>query len=336
MEIAIPIIALSGLYIISNQKKKIEKENFTDKLPNTDVPDKNYPNENVLVTDTDLTSKLSTVNKYSGGEVYTDKYFNPSNNIFNKKQPSGNFKSLTGEEVTSNYFEHNNMVPFFGSNVRNTHKNNSSESVLDSLNGTGSQFISKTEQASLFSPLENLQYANGAPNNSDFYQSRVNPSLKMSNVKPFAETMESPGLGGTQGGGFNTGLFGRDLYMEKNVDELRVATNPKTEYSTLGYEGPANSYIKKIGGVQMKGEQNKNRPERHYEMSSDKYFTTVGNEKAPTFRSINKESSRVHNSVSYEGAAYGGNSEYFEGEYMDSTRQQLGEVPISGVSSHKF
>lgn len=338
MEIAIPLIALSGLYFASNQSSK--KEAFTnnkkqlknENLPNTDITDKNYPNNNVVVKDTDLTSRLSTVNNYSGGSAYTDKYFNPNNNVFIDSSPSGSFTSLTGEQVNSNYFEHNNMVPFFGSNIRNIHTGaNNNEGVLDNMAGSGSQYISKVEQGALFAPHENLQFANGAPNNSDFFQSRVNPSLKMSNVKPFAEVMVAPGLGGTQNNGYNSGLFSRDLYMEKNVDQLRVATNPKTVYSQIGYEGPANSYIKKIAGAEIQGEQNKNRPDRHFEMSNDKYLTTVGAEKGPTLRAINQDplGSRNSTSISYEGSAYYNNGEYVEGEFMPTTRQQLGEVPLS-------
>jgi hypothetical protein len=54
MEIVIPMVALTGLYFASNQNSKSEA--FTNKkrlqndiLPNTDVPDKNYPHSNVVV-----------------------------------------------------------------------------------------------------------------------------------------------------------------------------------------------------------------------------------------------------------------------------------------------
>jgi hypothetical protein len=50
-------------------------------LPNTDVPDRNYPTEYPIEDPIkDLTSKLSTVNKYDGDSAYTDKYFNPEKN----------------------------------------------------------------------------------------------------------------------------------------------------------------------------------------------------------------------------------------------------------------
>jgi len=51
MELAIPLVALGGLYIVSNQNSK--KENFESRkqkenipnLPNVDVPNRNYPDE---------------------------------------------------------------------------------------------------------------------------------------------------------------------------------------------------------------------------------------------------------------------------------------------------
>jgi len=43
MELAIPGVALGLLYVVSNQKKDDEaNESFTNYLPNTNIPDKNY------------------------------------------------------------------------------------------------------------------------------------------------------------------------------------------------------------------------------------------------------------------------------------------------------
>jgi hypothetical protein len=74
MEIIIPGIALASLYIAINQKK----ENFSNYLPNTDIPNKNYPSEYpIQSTALDQTSRLSHDNRYDG-TAYTDKYFNPN------------------------------------------------------------------------------------------------------------------------------------------------------------------------------------------------------------------------------------------------------------------
>ena len=87
------------------------------------------------------------------------------------------------------------MVPFFGSKVtQRTVGLNGNESILDSYSGSGSQIIHKREQAPLFKPQKNMTYANGAPSYTDFLQSRVNPSMRMANVKPWEEVRVCPGL----------------------------------------------------------------------------------------------------------------------------------------------
>jgi hypothetical protein len=67
MEIAIPLIALGSMYIVSNQSKSGDKpkEGF-DSLPNTNIPDKNFPEGSANNPEEDLSSKLSKVNQYDG------------------------------------------------------------------------------------------------------------------------------------------------------------------------------------------------------------------------------------------------------------------------------
>ena len=328
MELAIPIVAIGGLYVACNKKK----EGFKS-LPNTNNPDVNYP-KNVDNSESQATSKLSSMNKYSPNVAYTDKFF--ENNTLAKdayEMGDKTYYSLTGDQVNAEYFKHANMVPFNGS-LKNAKINNfnSNESILDSMNGSGTQFITKSEQAPLFAPEDNTQYAHGTPNHSDFMQSRVNPSLRMANVKPFQEENVGPGLGlgyTTQGAdGFNSGMMDRKAWMPKTVDELRVVTDPKVSYNLLGYEGPANSYIKTRG---QQGIQEKHRPDTSFEMKQDRYMTTTGLEKGQTMRSIqiDRHVSRPDTAVSYSGvAAYGNNSYYIDGEHHDPHKQQLGSYPL--------
>lgn len=353
MEIAIPGVALGLLYVVTNQNKK--KENFTNnvnELPNTNVPNRNYPNEYPIISsETDQTSVLSTTNKFDNAGVYTDKYFNPNSvsNIVESYSASDNsqrnFYSLTGEKVDSSYFQHNNMVPFFGSNIRSRHvENNSNESVLDNYIGSGSQTIIKKETAPLFSPSENQQWAHGAPNMTDFYQSRVNPSMRMANVKPFADEKVGPGLGlgySTQGAdGFNSGMMMRETWLPKTADDLRAANKPKASgLMMIGHEGPANSHIKNISTHEQMGRMEKNRPERHFEMGQDRLFTTTGLEKGQTLQGIPttfyKDTARQHTTTDYVGAAgFQNSSEYVTGEYMPSHNQQLGEVPLAVANAN--
>jgi len=335
MELAIPLVALGGLYIISNQsnRENFESINNKNKLPNVDVPNRNYPEEYPIKNaEDDLTTKLSTVNKYDG-TAYTDKYFdqNYPSNIINKGIDENNAKyySLSGQKVDAGYFKHVNMQPFFGSHLRGSHLDaNSGESIMDNYVGSGSQIISKTEQAPLFAPREGYQNPYGMPNTSDFMQSRVNPSLKMSNVKPFEEQLVAPGINagyGTNGvGGYNSGLIARDMYMPRNVDEMRADNNPKAgELMLYGHEGPGDSYIKSRGHL---GIVEKNRVETSFPLGHDRLFTTVGAQTAPTARAIPvvHHVNRPETSAEYSGAAGAYvSAQQMDGEYMPSKHIDL-------------
>jgi hypothetical protein len=376
MEIAIPGIALGLLYVVVNQNKKTKNENFMNRpnqLPNTDIPNRNYPSElNVLSSETDRTSKLSNTNKFDNkGGVYTDKYFNAnmnqsniSGNVITGNSMIGNtsiepsYYSLTGEKVDGSYFQHNNMVPFFGSNSRSNIKDaNSGESILDNYVGAGSQIQIKKEVAPMFAPQENTQWSHGAPNMSDFFQSRVNPSSRMANVKPFEEQMVAPGLGlgytNEGSGGFNSGMMMRDQWVDRGVDELRVANKPKASGHMLyGHEGPSNSFIKTMADVNQMGVMEKNRPDRAFEMfenptpgdfndftkGKNYLMTTTGAEKGQTMRSIPttfyKDTVRQKTTTEYTGGAgFANSAEYIPGEYMPTHNIQLGSIPLAPANA---
>ena len=344
MELAIPLVALGGLYIISNQNKTPENFIHNSKLPNVDIPDKNYPNQpSIISLDTDATSKLSTLNHYDTPSAYTDKYFNKKMNTAvtesygDRYDKSNSYKAMSGETVDTSYFTHNNMVPYFGSRIRSMPNANTCESMLDNMTGAGSQTIDKKEQSPLFSPGTDLGWATGTPNVSDFMQSRVNPSMKISNVKPFEEIRVAPGLGlgyTTDGaGGFNSGMMGRELWSEKTVDDLRAANNPKNSFMLVGHEGPADSYMKNRG---MIGNVEKNRQDTAFEWGADRLFTTTGAEKGRSIYAepVDRPTTRADTTASYAGgAASAHNGTLITGEYMDSKHIDLGSVPFAAASA---
>ena len=307
MELAIPLVALGGMYVISNQNKNKEgltkrsnmketfnnmgirsnlqtnnlESRFNNYLPNTNVPPQNYP----IMNNKEL---IDTVQEYPNPNVATDKYFNQ--NVYEQKQRAGvpvsnniqQVYSLTGDYMDTQMFTHNNMVPFNGGKPKGQiYNNNNAETILDNYVGNGSQVIKKIEQAPLFKPQENVQWTYGTPDMSDFYQSRQNPVNKNNMVKPFESIRVGPGLdkGYTADGshGFNAGMEARDKWLPKTVDELRIATNPKQEYDLNGLQGPAQSQIKNVG---IEGKMEKYRPDTFIINTQDRWLTTTGAEKA--------------------------------------------------------
>ena len=300
------------MYVVSNQsnenctKREISKkrqENFTNMgirsnlgvranngLPNTNIPPQNFPVTNI-------NQLVDTVQTYPNPNVATDKYFNQNvyqQNVRNDISVTKNIPeiySLTGNYLNSDQFKHNNMVPFNGGKVKGrTYDMNINESVLDNMIGSGSQTIKKIEQAPLFKPEQNVQWTYGMPNQSDFYQSRVNPAMKNNNVKPFDSVMVGPGLDHGYGingsNGYNSGMEARDKWLPKTVDQLRVDTNPKLEYDLINHEGPANSFIKTAPTTQMLGRVEKQRPDTYFINTQDRWLTTTGAEKGETLRPL--------------------------------------------------
>lgn len=81
------------------------------------------------------------------------------------------YVSLTGEEINTKEFNHNNMTPYFGGKITGrTFDESQTESILDNMVGSGSHSKSKDSQEPLFKPQENMDWTFGAPNNNDFYK----------------------------------------------------------------------------------------------------------------------------------------------------------------------
>ena len=347
-QIAIPLLVLGGFYIVSkHDKDDIAKNDCSVKegyenaktLKERDI---NYP--------VSIGVSKNNVQKYSNPNQTTDKFFDKRvqesivNNNPRESVGSGRERqmSLTGEKIDNSKFVHNNMVPFFGSKMKGaTTSADIAETRLDNMQGNGSQFIQKKEQAPLFKPETNLQHAHGAPNMNDFLQSRVNPSMRMANTKPWEEERVAPGIGKgytTDGGiGFNTGMEGREIWQPKTVDSLRTANNPKVSFGLSGHEGPANSMVKEIGNTQTQGRVQKYTQDTYYSVGPDRWNTTTGMEKAPTARGIEllNHVNRPDTSEEYYGggAVQDGQAGYTKGEYQDTLRNVLPCNPITNVNA---
>ena len=113
-EIAIPIAVLGGMYIISNKNNR--KETFKSQINNyVKPPIVNYPKElrNDLLNETN-------VQTYQGYKNKNENLYQPTGYkkaLENNENKVGQIQSLTGNTIAASNFEHNNMVPFFGSKI---------------------------------------------------------------------------------------------------------------------------------------------------------------------------------------------------------------------------
>ena len=352
MELLAPILGLGGLFIYSNRKKsengeEIIEDNIKEGMANNSSNDlvNNIPDNFPILQPV----KQENVNKFSQPNATTDQFFRPSvfYNFRNGPDQFGGvskeqeFRSLTGDDINKADFKHNNMTPYFGARIRGrTNDANLGEAILDNMVGSGSQQFTKTERAPLFKPQAEMQFAHGTPNFSEFYESRVNPSQRMANVKTFQSEQVGPGL--NQGytnkgsGGFNSGMEARDAWVGPNVDELRVKTNPKISYGLANHEGPANNWIKNAPTTQTQGKVEKYNPDTYFINTPDRWLTTTGLEKAQTVRSetIQKDVNRISTTEEYYGASTNldGNAHYINGEVEASKRQQLDCEPMGAVN----
>jgi hypothetical protein len=344
--LAIPIIVLGSIFILSEQEKKSGVKNsaqqqieysrdlFLNPTNANSVKAEGFSNAN-------LQNRDSNNNNAYNNSAY-------SNNAYN------NVNLLSGQQTTAQQFKHNNMQPYFGAKIRGPSVDiNNTESIMDSKQGAGSQNFSKAEIAPLFRPDENSHHPNGTPNNSDFFQSRMNESMKMSNVTLWEPQRVGPGLnlgygsqnsdglnsGGIEGGGgFNSGMMARESWMPKSVDDLRAENKPRTTFDLNGHQGPAIHPIKMQGPNTKIGVVEKHLPEKSFESGPTRWFTTTGVEQAPPIRStqVIPMENRIDTTREYYGSGsntQNGQATYTNPDYEESKRQNLSALPLTNASA---
>lgn len=166
---------------------------------------------------------------------------------------------LTGKTIER---EHSNMIPFFGSNIKQNIETFTNEAKLDQLSGNTSTFIHKKEPLQRFDKIQQNIY--GSPLLTDKIDtSRFIPSVYKQNEKPFIEDKVSAPIART----INNPLSN---IKEPTIDKLRVANKQQVSYDGRTLSGP-NSSVRGISADIMK-----NRPDTHYELGPDRLFTSTG------------------------------------------------------------
>ena len=151
-ELAVPLIALGSMFIMSKQKKNSEtskREGFLNMSAATkNMPDPTPPISTINYPVTLNNTFSNGINNYKNPNQYTDKYFIPtaisdiSTNNTNINTVD-RFQSMSGQVIDKSNFVHNNTVPFYGSKIKGPDINRIGDSVLDTMQGQGSQYYSK-------------------------------------------------------------------------------------------------------------------------------------------------------------------------------------------------
>ena len=221
-----------------------------------------------------------------------------------KEQNENNQKfmvsSLSGEKMNVKDFQHNNMVPFFGSNATQSTVPDVNNSRFEHFTGDMRHYRSKTEVPLMFEPKFNMNNTNGSGVHQSSLFDRYVPSDKKQNEVPIQAVNVGPGLNAgftsTPQGGFNQANT-RDYVLPKTVDQLRVLTNPKKQYKGRVVNGLKEA---QRGCV---SKPSKNRPETYYHNSPERYLTSVVRQKNKVRDKVKAKRTNRQCSVSYTGVA---------------------------------
>jgi hypothetical protein len=146
------------------------------------------------------------------------------------------FSNLSGQEIPSSDFKHNNMQPFFGGKMKQNMTASANTSRLDTYTGAGTTQVQKQEQAPMFNHNVPFGQPFGNEANADFIKSRIVQPGRRNNEKAFEPTRVGAALGEVGGitgkGGFQQ-LEVNEIMKRAmpTTDKLRVATNPKLTYN---------------------------------------------------------------------------------------------------------
>ena len=186
---------------------------------------------------------------------------------FNKEQnKSQQISLLTGTPLE---LEHTNMVPFFGSNVKQNVETFTNESKLDNFTGLSSTFIHKKEPEQRFSDYLNIPEIgiNGTTRTPAVFdvidQSRFIPSSFKQNEKPFYEERVAAPISFTIDNPITNAQID-----QPTINDLRVKNKPQ-----ISYEAKINAGSKLVPASETIGVVSKNRIDSSFELGPSRLFT---------------------------------------------------------------
>ena len=269
--------------------------------------------------------------------------------VFESKPLRNEVSLLTGLPIQK---DHANMVPFFGSNIKQNVESFTNTATLDSYTGNTSHFKNKVEVGPLFTQVKQDITSSGkmsTPAYTDTVElDRYIPSKFHQGEKLAYEERVAAPIGFT----LDNPITKAQL-QQPTIDQFRIGNKAQ-----VTYEGVANSgQFGNVRGIQ--GKLNKNKVDTYFELGADRLFTAVGEKVAPasdynysniqptTRQSQNLEyygsaapdnfkaaTPVINNGRNVEGFEDTGNYKGTDSEYKQSTRQQLRSDYTRGIGSN--
>ena len=338
-QVAIPLVIVGALYLMSNDKNK--KENFED----TPV---DAPYQLLKDNTTNFYNKLDeskiAMNNQGDYSQYQDKYYlgkkrnestgdeirDLNNNEVKLNDVSSNmdqYESLTGNKVPAESMTHNNMAMFYNSKSYGHYKPDNQH--MDNYTGAGSLTIDKREISALFKPEQNVQNVYGNQNQSEFFLSRVNESLRKANTTPWEKVRDNKGELG-----FNWSAADRDKSLPKDVDGLRATNNPKSNYAN-NYTAPAYDPKQVTSDQNLMGKFVKKGPDTFHTNDMTQGVGVPGGIEKPMstpVQMLTKEQRETTN-VEYYGLMSSESMGYTEKGNINVHKQQLGSDTVLNMTN---
>lgn len=322
-------------YLLSKNTPLPEKQE--DMIGTNEVPSSNTMYDSSYV---DAVKKLEAIKSQSiNKKSMTPEKTGVIGQMFREEQSHRKNKSivspLSGLEIPSDDFIHNNMMPFFGGSVKQNVDPIANRSTLERFTGEMGNdiYVKKKECKPLFDVEKDGGNVFGNKVQTDYYRDRFNDPKRRNNERPFEPVQVGPGLNA----GYSSNPIGgfqqfdtRDYAAPKTIDELRQGSNPKETYQGRILPGMGTSQRGKVGTI------SKNKAETFFENTPDRYFTTTGAYKKDTERPEEdaKETNRQFTTKEYAGDVYAAGfnkAQPVEGAIKISTKPQLEDFGFRNV-----
>ena len=293
------LFGLGTMYNKSQKNKDRFESNDNESSDNESNPYNQHNLKNIENAENDLAKKLDTKCKTILPRSFsnlldsnTSKKLDINDNVdilkYVPKNDNAIKSSLTGSDISIENFISSKTIgrenfddvstntwaiPHFGGKATQNMDVNGYKSKLDIHTGRSDFNFHKKETKNFFKPSKDISFINGAPNVIDKLEDRYVKSNNRKSELPFEQIKVGPGLGKNYNskptGGFHQYDI-NDLVRPKNIDDLRVLSNPKETYKGRIISG------KHIDKRSESSQVGKYRPDTFYLNTQSRWNKTTG------------------------------------------------------------